>query len=645
MSFRSIEGATLPRWLTNLMVALILLLSFGLRIQQLGVVEFKRDEAAISRLALDLAQGEALPLLGIPTSLGIPNTAIPVYLYALPYAISDNPLVPTIFIALLNMLAVALIYQLGRRYASLQVGLLAALLFAVSPWAVIYSRKLWANFLLPPFVVGAVLTGLMGFKEQRPWALVAHPVLAMLAIQIHYSAAIVLGPSALCLILWPAALRKGHWRFLLLGTALATLTVVPLVLGLIGTAPPTLVSLSSSTDVAASSSPPGLVLRHVWILATGGEIHSLAGPDQFRAYLAGLPPLFPLFNVLGLLLIAAVVWMFVRLFRGQSWRESIDAVLLLWLLLPIIALSGPWITPFPHYLIPLMPASLLMVARGIDALLERLPRAWGVASLSLLGLILLGQLWATSQLFSFLDQHPTADAFGVPLHYLLDAREAILSDDPQAVIVVTEDESLRFSQEPAVWDALLNPVPDRRYVNGARTWVIPDGGAVQLVLLSESITGSFGSHLLENTTLETYPQRPGEPDYAVVSSLEHTLAVEALSPTLFANGAVLTGLRSDASGLLTQWTLSGPINVNYQITAQVFDEDGVRLAQADRLSWPGPYWRAGDRLYLWFDLAMPDEAQQVYLSFYTVEGETLRNVDILDVAGNPAGQGAWVDLP
>ena len=45
-----------------LLVTLIILLAAFMRVNDLGITEFKRDEANLSRLALDMAQGTGCPI-------------------------------------------------------------------------------------------------------------------------------------------------------------------------------------------------------------------------------------------------------------------------------------------------------------------------------------------------------------------------------------------------------------------------------------------------------------------------------------------------------------------------------------------------------------------------------------------------------
>ena len=79
-------------------LALILLLAAGLRLGAPGISEFKLDEARLSLLALDMARGQSFPLLGIGSSVGIPNMPVNVWLFALPFLFTSDPTAATLFV-------------------------------------------------------------------------------------------------------------------------------------------------------------------------------------------------------------------------------------------------------------------------------------------------------------------------------------------------------------------------------------------------------------------------------------------------------------------------------------------------------------------------------------------------------------------
>src|SRR5690349_15621505 len=87
-------------------LALVLFVAALMRFGEPGIVEFKLDEAWLSRLSLEWLRGGTFPLIGMPSSVGLPNPPVSVYLISLPFALSSNPLVATLFVAALNVAGV-----------------------------------------------------------------------------------------------------------------------------------------------------------------------------------------------------------------------------------------------------------------------------------------------------------------------------------------------------------------------------------------------------------------------------------------------------------------------------------------------------------------------------------------------------------
>jgi hypothetical protein len=124
-----------------------------------------------------------------------------VYLLSIPALISRSPLFMAGFVALLGTAAVGLAYLLGREWLSRGAALCAAWLFAVSPWAVLFSRKIWAQDLLPVFAILFFLCMVRWTRRARwGWILGAAISFAILC-QIHYSA-LALFPIIPAVLIW-----------------------------------------------------------------------------------------------------------------------------------------------------------------------------------------------------------------------------------------------------------------------------------------------------------------------------------------------------------------------------------------------------------------------------------------------------------
>ena len=205
----------------------ILLLAAWLRFNRLDQAEFLWDQAEISKWALKMARGGEIAWVGPPSSTGLYSFLGTVWLMAIPYTFSLNPIVATGFVALLNVLAVLGCYLLTRYWFGRRAAWVAALLFAVAPWGVIYSRKIWQVELLAPFTLLYVFTGWLAFVQGRRWALLVHGLALAWLVQIHFSA-LALVPLTLLwsLLFW----RRLDWRLVPLSALLAALTFTPYLL-------------------------------------------------------------------------------------------------------------------------------------------------------------------------------------------------------------------------------------------------------------------------------------------------------------------------------------------------------------------------------------------------------------------------------
>lgn len=135
------------------MVIGILVFAAWLRLSNLDLIEFKRDEVNHLQLSADFLAHPRVLAVGSESSVGIDKPPFMVYLMTIPLVVSRDPRVATGFVALLNLGAVAGCYVLTRRYFGRTAALVAALLFGVSPWAVFFSRKIFTANLFPPFTV------------------------------------------------------------------------------------------------------------------------------------------------------------------------------------------------------------------------------------------------------------------------------------------------------------------------------------------------------------------------------------------------------------------------------------------------------------------------------------------------------------
>ena len=130
---------------------LIFLIAAYFRLASLSLAEFKSDEAGTSVVLRALVEHGTIPLLGPALSTG--GSAGPIYYYilAIPFLVSTNPIVASAFVACLNIVGVAFTFKFAREFFNERIALIATALAAVSPFAILFSRKIWNPDLIFPF--------------------------------------------------------------------------------------------------------------------------------------------------------------------------------------------------------------------------------------------------------------------------------------------------------------------------------------------------------------------------------------------------------------------------------------------------------------------------------------------------------------
>ncbi|RYD77920.1 MAG: hypothetical protein EOP53_12130 [Sphingobacteriales bacterium] len=210
----------------NLLLVIILLAVF-LRFYHLQYMEFKDDEAKNAYKALNLAQQGNISLTSGQSSTGIQEPPIFTYLLAIPFIFTSNPVFATGFIALLNVLGILLCFFLIRNYFSIQQAFFTIALYAVNSWQILFSRKIWTQNLLAPFIILFVFLLFEGiYRNKKNYLVYALFVLGIL-LQLHLAAAYFLPLTIIFLIIkW----KYIAWKQLLLGILAFTFTFIPYII-------------------------------------------------------------------------------------------------------------------------------------------------------------------------------------------------------------------------------------------------------------------------------------------------------------------------------------------------------------------------------------------------------------------------------
>lgn len=351
---------------------LVLLLASFLRLYRLDLMEFKDDEAQAAFLVVQALEGERFPIHGLMSSVGIYNSPVFIYLLLLPGIFSFEPVGFCYFIALLNIGAVFLCYWFGRKIFNPWVGQVAALFFAVSPWAIIYSRKIWAQDCLPLFSL-LLMGGLyeLCVNGDRRWFLPA-ALSAVLMPGIHFSGFI----AAAVFVLFVGVCRiRVDWKAWLVVGVVSAGAYLPYLLKYWSTG-----RMGSGLSLERFSM--NALVYPVQISSHFNFDYLLGGSsDAFREFLTS--PIFWLVTLTGfvisLLFMGGFVWLTLLLYRERKdsskpfWdyfrSNSGRSLCWIWTALPLVGFLVLSIDKsiFPHYFIILYPVQFWLAAAFLDA--------------------------------------------------------------------------------------------------------------------------------------------------------------------------------------------------------------------------------------------------------------------------------------
>jgi hypothetical protein len=492
---------------------LIVVVAFAayLRLAHIAMAQYLHDEATIVLMARDILDGRALHLAGLPTSVvGLDNGPLFVYLMVLPLLVSDDPGLASAFVGLLNLAAVIVTYRVVSLVFGSMTGLCAASTFAVGSWAVLFSRKIWPNEAMPlisallalallaavirgsrlgVFVSGCCLGVLINL---HPSGLMYVPVVfgaLLLRPRLIVSWAAAAGAFAVVGITTPYILHLAQHGVPVPGRVFASSSRVGFavidhattlvgphawqdLMGDLGPSFRTLAMSSFGLDVALASFLALGVLTGVSSIALGlvGDhrdcLSNQAGSPGDRLNRQGHqinPPAleYP--------------------FSDERRRRGI-AVLLIWLLVPLICASLASVAFETHYLIPVVPALFAFVGVGVATpayLLKwkRVPRSAGYAVvISLVTFLTWSSLVQVQQFhtyFQFVETSGGQTRHGIPLDkHRSYVEQAVSIADGRPIVVVTAASDEGAQSLRSVWSSLSPPNADIRFANHWKQMVL-----------------------------------------------------------------------------------------------------------------------------------------------------------------------------
>lgn len=601
---------------------LILIIAASLRLGYAGVVEYRKDEALLTIIGVNMAQGKGFPLLGIPSSIGFPNSPMTAYVLAPPFWVSPEPLLAVAYIAILNVIGVGLLWLIGYRYFGRGVALVAGLTYAVNPWAVMYSRKIWAQDYHTPIILLAILLMLYGFVEKKRWAQIICLPILLIGLQIHF-AAWSLVPVYVWL-LWTGR-KNTTWRRLVVSVLLGAAVIIPYGVGIVQSQGQYQTRLPGNWSSDLIPQPAQQAID----LATGLHLEGTFARDQAADFLAQVPQPAALWMVslaFGLMGLIAIF---------RKWPRYLGVMVIIWAFITVIVVTlvealgsqtHVWFETWPHYYIPSIPAFCLLIGIGVTALATWRPqlKVVSVAVGGVAGAIFVTQFVAVFGLLHYVDTHFTTSrfGFGVPLHDLLDVRDALRSYDD--IVTVNGDGRDLSSTGAILWMSLLHDRPRciRDLTVGDSAAVFPNHPFAAVFSPRQSkMDVSRLKSIYESAppTVVNVPQG-GEPFqiYGQQAAQWTGAPITDLEPTTFSSEMALTGYNLSGNTLTLRWTLPAPQAENYTTVVSYLAADNTLRGQQKSRFWETYNWCEGDTLIDWMKVDVPNGTTQLGIGLAAV---------------------------
>lgn len=617
----------------------VLALAALLRMGWPGVNSFSFDEARLSLMALHMARQGEFARLGMQSSTGVPNFPAAVWIFALPYRLSTDPLVATLSVGLLGTLTVAGLWWLARQAWGPWAALSAALLFAASPFAILYSRSIWSQDLLPSLAVLWAVAGVVSVSRHKAWAMALNVFLAGFAFQVHYAGIALLPATAWSILryrLW------RHWRAILVGGALAALAAWPFVRAIWCCAPGVQADLrrlwgqpaQSDTVAFRQLGQMGIGADWEWLLL--GNDWTWERPLSTAMGTASLAA--ALLTGIGLAALAWQAWRDGRHDR-QDPRSALTSLTIAW------AVSAPLVflhhktTPLLQYQLVALPA-LFLAAGSVAGLVRR--RTWGLPLAAIALAIAVIQALPVARGLGVVAHRLTPGGIGTPLARPRAAARSLMDGRP--IVVHAHGDAPEFFGDVAGFSVLLWDYP-HRIVDGQSVLLVPDEPAHLLATFADlPAWGEAGASELAGE-VQTFPRREGEPPY-VALTVEGTnpSGFRPVEPLTLANGAQLRGWRvRSADGRLrftVWWRLVGPLvpdryhQFNHLRSAQRLEPGTESLAVHD-VPLSSHAWQVGDTLIAWADFDRPTEAGPFWMDVGMYTWPEVERSPVLGRPGDP----------
>ena len=622
------------RWLWLLA---ILLIAAALRFYRVGEMSLRADEA--TNLFLAAEQPGAIVQPFITTDPHLPIYFLLLHYWMLAAGLSELAVrFPTVFA---GILVVALVYALGRRVFPQRpnVALIGAFFAAINPYLIWDAQDAYMYTFLTVIAIGSFIAFLRAVRpsaSRRDW--VGYVIVNAFGLFLHYLAALILIAQSVLWLVW--TVRKKIARHATVGWIVAQAATAALFVPWLLFALPLLTNFQ--TDFFPRADLFEMLQRSLAAFSVG-RVDSRLMPAMIDPRAGNVLAIgFLLIFLLGLLRPAK------SSHAGQIDRRVVLAV---YLLAPLLAIFLFSLWRFPifdeRYVLFLIPAFALVLARGVDNLYAWSSRKWMPASA--LGFVLLTSAYSLNNYYFVSAFAKSPDWRSFTQRLVAEARpgDVIIQNYPDpALPYYLQDRVPRVllphtgSEPPDIVTADLEHLTTKY----ERLWFQP-------VPYGAWDTGGIVATWLNRHALETnaYQFRGLQLElYVPVSiALRQAKSVKAtLGDQIRLIAFDLNGVTGDAAKpgtslhVVLYWQALHHIDRDYTVFVHLYRSDGQLESQQDsqpvRGTFPTSAWTTSDIVVDTYDIPIPANAPRgaFLLAAGMYDPQTMQRLNAYDSNGN-----------
>ncbi len=374
----------------------IFLVAGILRLAGLNTTAFAGDQSVLFTLAYDAVHRGLIPTTSNSASIFTMHPPLAIYFLMLPVFFSANPLWAAIMTALFNVVAVLIAYIFTRRYYGRLAATIAALLFATAQTVIVFSRFIWQPTLLGPFVILFLFALFRGVIERKKGWLLPALVLLGIMYQLHEITVLMASVLFVAILLAPRTIRL---RDIVLGFVCLLLLFAPYLVWELHSKFADIRTLLTLTKAHAYIDSKAIIYYQRFLNAyyyddrfLGSSYYDPVGSGDSLVFRL-LPLLILARYILTFLLIAAFAMAGIKIvysFKAATvafspakkssyisllftrcldwWKELRNnpfrcglVLLVLWQIVPVLALSRHSATVHIHYLLMTLPGQFILI--------------------------------------------------------------------------------------------------------------------------------------------------------------------------------------------------------------------------------------------------------------------------------------------